>query len=252
MTATEPKKNSESKIEVYQRPDTLSPFDVDITPQAARAIQAIQTGIIPKEQISAHPGKGGKVFRYVKHPHATQLMNDSFGMAWDWEVTSPQVFDDGSAMTLGRMTLNVPYVDSHGMQQVHKRVIQEVGAFDPAPGNPMPKAMRIGSAASRALLKCMFRAFGFGKELYDLKDEEPSPDAAWNVLWNQAKNAKITDPTKRFKDAKELMAFYKEKGYFKSANKEENQQEIVNKFQELYFALAEEIKIRKGYEQFPS
>ncbi len=222
------------KPEVIQ--GEIVPFDTHIDPVAMRAIHYIETGKIPADQLSSHPGKGGKIFKYVKHTHATNLMNNGFGQSWDWEVLNPMIHKDGSASVLGRMTLNLPYTDADGKTQIHKRVIQEVGAFESV-GSGMPEAMRISSAASRALLKCMFRAFGFGKELYPDMDEEITPKEAWNTLLGYATKNKITST--------ELMARLRKEGIFSSEGKltDEEQSYFVTKFEEMWKivrALAEE------------
>jgi hypothetical protein len=215
----------------------LTPFSDAIDPKIAKAIQALRTSTIPKEQISEHPGKGGKKFKYVKHTHATMLMNDAFQQGWNWEVVSYEVFQDTSACVLGRMTLNLPY-DDNGTMKIHQRIIQEVGNFQPI-GGGMNSAASVSSAASRSLLKCMFRAFGFGKELYPDKDEEVTPKAAWNMLLQQAKRFKIEGP--------ELMAMFRAKELIQQAKlTEEDKVVFVDKFEELWKAISEYIDEKKG------
>ena len=217
-------------ISQAQSPEELYIREID--PRMRKAIQALETGKIPKEQISTHPGKGGKTFKYVKHTHATLMMNAAFGQNWDWEVSNPQAFDDTSAMCLGKMTLHFPYVDAKGNVELHTRIITEVGAFQPISGG-MPKAMAIGSAASRALLKCMFRAFGFGKELYPDTEDEVTPEAAWVLLANQAKKVGIDPKT-------ELMGVFRKAGIIpEGALEGEAKKVFVDRFEELWKATSE-------------
>ena len=222
----------------------IVPFDTHIAPDTMRAIEAIRTGKIPSSEISSHPGKGGKVFKYVKHTHATKLMNYAFGESWDWEVTNPMIYSDGSASVLGRMTLHLPYTDLDGKNQIYVRTIQEVGSFEPV-GGTMPMAMRIGSAASRALLKCMFRAFGFGKELYPDIDEAIGPKEAWNTLLQYAVKNKITQA--------ELMAELRKRGIFTSEGKltEEEQSFFVTKFEEMWKIVREMAEEKRGMKPVP-
>jgi len=223
---------------------SMTPFTDAIDPKIAKAIQALRTSTIPKEQISEHPGKGGKKFRYVKHTHATMLMNDAFQQGWNWEVLEYEVFSDTSACVLGRMTLNLPY-DDHGTMKIHQRVITEVGNFQPI-GGGMNAAASVSSAASRALLKCMFRAFGFGKELYPDKDEEVTPKAAWNMLLQQARRFKI--------EAIELMTMFREKGLVKKTKLSEDDKIVfVDRFEEMWAAISEYVDKKRGKkEEVPS
>jgi hypothetical protein len=222
----------------------IVPFDTRIAPVTMRAIQSIQTGKIPSDQISSHPGKGGKIFKYVKHTHATNLMNSAFGESWDWEVTNPQIYTDGTASVLGRMTLHLPYKDDEGHTQVYVRTIQEVGSFEPV-GGTMPMAMRISSAASRALLKCMFRAFGFGKELYPDMDEEISPKVAFNTLLQYAGKNKISQ--------KEMMDRFIKEGIFTHEGKltDEEASLFVTKFEEMWKILRDLAEEKRGLVNLP-
>jgi hypothetical protein len=232
----------EPKQEIIQ--GEIVPFDTHIAPNTMRAIQAIETGKIPSDQISSHPGKGGKIFKYVKHTHATKLMHDGFGQSWDWEVLNPQIYSDGSASVLGKMTLHLPYKDDDGKSQIYVRVIQEIGAFEPV-GGTMPMAMRVSSAASRALLKCMFRAFGFGKELYPDMDEEISPKTAWNTLLQYAVKNKIAQA--------DLMARFRKEKIFTSEGKltEEEQSYFVTKFEEMWKIVREMAEEKRGLVAVP-
>lgn len=224
---------------------SMTPFTEAIDPRVAKAIRAIETSTIPPEQISEHPGKGGKKFRYVKHTHATQLMNDAFRSAWDWEVISYEVFDDNSALAIGRITLHLPYEDN-GIMKVHKRVVQEVGNFQPL-GGGMNKAAAVSSASSRALLKCMFRAFGFGKELYPDKDEEVTPISAWNLLFGQAKRFGITK-------GEDLLKLFVLKKLVPEGKLTEDQKNVfIDRFEDLWKAITEYNDEKRGKkEEIPS
>lgn len=219
----------------------IVPFTDAISPKMAKAIKAIETGTIPPEAISEHPGAGGKKFKYVKHTHATVLMNDAFQSAWDWEVRSYEVFTDGSALAIGRLTLHLPY-EENGEMKIHKRRIQEVGNFKPINGG-MSSAASVSSASSRALLKCMFRAFGFGKELYPDTDEVTTPTGAWNLLLAQAKKMKIPN-------GKVLLEIFVKRGLVPAGEiTEEGQLIFINKFEDLWKAIYEYSEEEKGKRQ---
>lgn len=158
---------------------------LDLSPEVLRAVQSLKTGTLPPEMISNHPGKGGKVFSYVKHTHATQTMNDS-GLLWDFHanIGDAVLYEDRSAAV--PCTLTVRLVLTTG--ETIERSVTEVGAFEDGSG-VMPKAMILASAASRGLPRCMMRMFGWGLELYP--DSRTPPVGWWKALRGYAATKKI-------------------------------------------------------------
>lgn len=173
----------------------------DIPSETYRALMALRTKKIPKGMISVHPGKGDTPFRYVKHTHATEVLTDLYaaGVYFNWDVLDWEVFDDYSTVTRGK--LEVRFRNTKGEWIVLQ--VTEVGAFeDLTTGHKMPKAMRVASAASRALPRAMMRMFGFGLELYP--DVEFTEEQWW---WTVAGNAK-----KKNVPIEEVVQFCKDNG----------------------------------------
>jgi hypothetical protein len=56
----------------------------EISPRYLQAINAIATGRVPESAIHRHPGKGGKVFTYISHPHEreAQMTTSTLGFLW--------------------------------------------------------------------------------------------------------------------------------------------------------------------------
>jgi hypothetical protein len=123
-------------------------------------------------------------------------MNDAMGMMWDWEILDAQVLPDNSGIAFGRMTLH--WEDDTGRE--HTRVITEIGGKEAV--KDMSLAFILQSAASRSLLRCMLRAFGYGIELYTNEDNMTATQA-WGVLEDYAKNkgVKQADLVQAIKDA---------------------------------------------------
>lgn len=180
--------------------------------EAMRAQQMLEEGEIPESAISEHPGKGGKVFKYVKHTFATRQLNLALGPLWSYEVLSWMVYDDRSAVAQVRLTIHYPRNDG----TLFPRVITELGGFKDEVGS-MPKANMALAAVSRGLLRCMLRAFGFGQQFYE-SDEEMTPKDAWNVLHKFAVQNKI--------DSNELVQKMKEVGI--------NRDNLIDRFEEAY------------------
>jgi hypothetical protein len=173
-------------------------LDTQISPESLKAITALRTARIPKEDLRQHEGKSGKIFSYVPHPLATATMNDAFGMNWDWQILDYMVYPDKSAVARGQLILY--YWDRDGNRQ--RRTITEVGGYQFVGDNPV-LANVVLSACSRALLRCMFRAFGYGKELYKEDSKGLTPAGAWDVLKRFAKTKKVKegDLVKAIKEA---------------------------------------------------
>lgn len=170
-------------IEIPER-DTFA-----ITPESLTAIQAIATGKIPKKYLLKHVGKGEKTFTYISHAWCTKVMNDAFPRLWEWEVLGWEVFADGSVIANCRMTIYFP-MKNGGMW---KQAFAEVGSFDGG-GGKMSKSNMVAAAVSRALPRCMLRAFKFALDLYMKEDAAPSltNEEIWNSLMTRAKKFKKT------------------------------------------------------------
>lgn len=192
-----------------------------LDPRQVASRNALLTGKVQHGVIRQHAGKG-KTFDYIPHTEGTQTMLDAFGRLWDWEVLNHDVFADGSAVAYGRMTLF--YYDPEGVL-VHKQSIQEVGAREPITNKEgkivSPTAFTVLGAASRSLLRCMMRAFGYGLELYREEDQEFTVEQALKVLEDYAK-------TRGFKK--------ENRDVWTSAMKEAgiNRENLIDRFQEAY------------------
>jgi hypothetical protein len=208
---------SENQIEV------LLP---NIDPQTAQAIQAITTGKVQPNVIRQYNGKGGKLFSYIPHTDGTKTMQDAFGQRWDWEVVRHDVFADGSAIAYGRISIH--FFDQAG-QQVHTRVIQEVGGREPIVNKDgkvtSVTAFTVLGAASRSLLRCMMRAFGYGLELYREEDEDFTVEQAYLVLQDYARTQGLKDERHRWVDALKAIGITKEN--------------MLDRFEEAYKAIYE-------------
>ena len=161
-------------------------LDTQMSPESLKAITALRTAKIPKEYIKKHPGKGGKIFSYVSHVHATEDMHNALGMNWDWQILDYQLFPDRSAAARGQMTLH--WTDREG--GAHIRTITEVGGFEDLTGK-FPSSNIVLGACSRALLRCMLRAFLYGRELYPEDESTPDEKATWNILVKYATLKKV-------------------------------------------------------------
>jgi hypothetical protein len=90
----------------------------------------------------------------------------------------------------------------------------------------------------------MFRAFGFGKELYPDVEQETTPIMAWNMLLAQAKKFKI--------DKVELMAAFRACGIVKAGElTEEDKSVFIDRFEDLWKALSEYVTV-KNQEAIPT
>lgn len=173
-------------------------LDKELSPQQLSALTALATQKIPDEMILSHPGKGAQTFRYVSHVHATQVMQDS-GLLYDYhaDVGKAQYFDqDHSAAVPCTLTVRLYIKDDDVWVD---KSITEVGVFEDQ-AKTMPRAAVIAAAASRGLPRCMFRMFGFGKELY--KESATPPIGWWAALTRFSRRMGVTDDdlAKRLKD----------------------------------------------------
>lgn len=211
----------------------------EIGPENIKAMDMLLTGIVPPSEISTHPGKGQKTFAYIKHTYATSVLNDAFGMLWDFEIKSYEVFPDTSALAIVATVFHIPMGDN----LFYTRRIEETGNFQPINGG-MNSAASVSSAVSRGLLKCLFRGFGFGKQLYDDKEDIPTPKGAYNVLLQTAKRLKV------FNTGLEMIAYFKTCGLLPADFNPQMEYLFVDNFGEMYEAIGS-AKQDKSFEPIP-
>lgn len=215
--------SEENQVEIV---DSL--LEQQISPEQLRSITALRTSRVPPQHISQHPGKGGKVFKYVKHIDATETMNNAFGMNWDWQIIETVMYPDKTATARGQMTLW--FNDKNG--NLRHRTITEVGAFEDLTGK-MSHANIVLGACSRVLLRCMLRAFGYGQELYD-NDEPPMTNKmAWEIIWKYCHETLKVNISQT-----DLQAKLKEKGITGEV--------MVDRFEEAYALVAEIAKEQRS------
>lgn len=177
--------------------DVQSLTERGITTKSAKALTALLTAKVPADVIKTHKGRGGKVLSYVPHNLATDTMNDALGMDWDWEILDYLLLPDKTAVARGRMTIRyeVNLYDFKGTpvgKEWRTRVITEMGGGEVHGDNPV-LCNQILSACSRALLRCMFRAFGYGGQFYKEQENAPTPSDAWKTLKTYMNKQNVTD-----------------------------------------------------------
>lgn len=208
---------------------------IGITPEAARSLMTLQTGDVPKDAISEHPGKGGKVFSYIDHVYGRSLLwNVQWDIPFDWNVKSYELFPDDSAIVLGELAIYV----HHSTYGTMRLTTTEVGMFE---GNSkMSNAAKVASAASRSFVKCLFARFGIGKELY--KSDNPDKmdrTAAWGVLVAYGESNK--PPV----EAEDIKTKLKENGI-------KTWDDVLNRFHEAYAIVGKmRLEARKPKKQAP-
>jgi hypothetical protein len=175
--------NKQEIVPVEQKPNLMTSMLMEMiapvskmTPQTIEALTNLSNHEAPEYAIQTHPGKGGKVMRYVSHVWVTKQLSDAFGMMWGQGVSNPVVYDDGSASVLVTLYVDFPRKDG----TTYRRTVTEVGAFD-AGGGKLSKAMMIASATSRGLVKCVYRMFRLGENLFE-DVPEPTPRSAWKDI----------------------------------------------------------------------
>lgn len=209
-------------------------LSLDLAPEVVQAVVSLKTGKLPPEMISNHPGKGGRIFSYVKHTHATMTMNNS-GLLWDYDadVGNATLFEDRSAAVPCKLTVRLVLNDGSTIE----RHVTEVGAFEDGTG-VMPKAMILASAASRGLPRCMMRMFGWGIELYP--ESATPPVGWWKALRGYAASKKIA--------SKDLRAELKKRG-FEEEDLELRYEEAVEIINEMSKEKPEKFNDDNGEEQ---
>jgi hypothetical protein len=157
-----------------------------ITPEVLTAIQVFQTGEIPESAIHSHQGKGGKVFKYISHVWVTRQLNAALPHMWSFDLIKYEIFGDGSVGATCKLTIHYP--TRQGVP--FDRTITEMGAFDGG-GGKMSVSNMVASAISRALVRCTFRAFNIGADLYE-EPQEMTAGIAWKALKKLATDHGLT------------------------------------------------------------
>ena len=158
-----------------------------VDPRQVDALNALAAKRVPKNAISEHPGKGGKMFTYVKHTWVTETLQHGLGNAWSFDVQDFQVFSDSVAVR-GTLTVLIPV--NPAARQANDppfitRTMTEIGIYELR--NGVPIAATVASAASRCLCRCVMRMFGIGIEFYKTESDEITPAHAWTTLKEYAK-----------------------------------------------------------------
>ena len=167
-------------------------FEIALSPEAVKAMQAIKGRKVPPDKVKTRPGKGGKTFSYMAHTYATETLLDGFGDRFSHEVLetgidpAPPKGGGPSAWARVRLQVHIPYLQPDGHIQFFTNTITEIGNFDSGGGAMSLAAMR-SSAASRGLARCMMRRFGLGLEFYQ-NDKQLDGKGAWALLWNHVQS----------------------------------------------------------------
>lgn len=172
-----------------------------MSPELLEAIDELKTGDVNPRYIQK---KGG--LDYISHPHATRTMNAVFGPHWEFQNLSYEVFEDGSVSA--RCSLKIKWFDTLSMGWSTREFI-EIGSYVPGKNKEgeiyMAVADRVGAATSRGLLKCMFRAFGYGAFLYKRDHIPMTKSEAYKLILKYADRKLGLTPdevVKAFKKAK--------------------------------------------------
>lgn len=213
-------------------------FTKPLSQERQSAIRALYVPVTPKYLTRTHPGKG-KEFTYIPHHEATRVLIAAMQWMYDYEVVSTTVYDDGSASALCKLTVHIPIGDGNFIVRKVQEVgawetypkkkdskPTKIKADNPllaAPTRPvekteekdeqedeefvgrswnMSKAHLAASAASRGLLRCMMRLFGFGIDLYS-NDDVSTNESAWTTLKNLSKTRGIDE-----EQLKQIMKMY--------------------------------------------
>lgn len=179
-----------------------------MTPSRQYALQLLDgTTPLPKDFVKPRPGAGN--VEYIPHTRGTEVMNNAFGMFWNFFVRSITIDPhDGSATAIVAIVIHVPghpeldrTVEECGSFQAYPKTTtvqeREEGTnkltnktvpcllWDGSPEYTMPASDRAASAVSRGLMKVLYRGWGFGSELYE-DDEYERPQftnqKAYNML----------------------------------------------------------------------
>lgn len=195
----------------------------------ASALTTILNGKIPKEAIRKHPGAGGKSFQYVDHVWVTRKLRQAFGALWSFEASEATIEEDGTATARG--TLRVKFPNNEG--GYIETVFSDYGACLTTKG--MAIANRKLAAASKALVRCAFRAFGVGEEFYDSADDSLTNGRAWDMFKVQVAN------NKRYITMDDITGYCKNNGIEKT--------DLVEKFDDIWKFIYDTIHERKMVEE---
>lgn len=216
-----------------------------LTVQSTKALSALRKREVEPKYVSTHPGRGGKVFSYVDHAHVSDTLLDAFGVWFSHDVVEAHVLDDASAYALVRLTMHEPVFDGETGQLLRTvdTTITEVGTSPSnAGGGTMDLSYRIASAASRGLVKCVARRFGYGLEFYRKSDyEEPTNETAWNLCYDffyRAMNLRSKTENKRTAHRNALVAYL--------ADHDMNNQNVLDRFEECYRLTSQFVDELKG------
>lgn len=173
-----------------------------MSPELLEAIDELKTGEVNPRYIQK---KGG--LDYISHPHATRTMNAVFGPHWEFQNLGYELFKDGSVAA--RCSLKIKWLDIPTNEWISREFI-EVGSYVPGKSDKtgeiwMAEADRVGAATSRGLLKCMFRAFGYGASLYKRDHVPMTKGEAYKLILKYADRKLGLTPdevVKAFKKAK--------------------------------------------------
>ena len=188
-------KNGKAELIVFDAKDLA---EKGISPRSIKALTVLKTAVIPRDQVKTHLGKGGKTFSYVPHNLATETMNDALGMDWDWEILDYQLLPDHTAVARGKMTIRyeakIFNLEGNAIgTEWRTRIVTEMGGSE-VRGKEVPVfSNQILGACSRALLRCMFRAFNYGGQFYKEQEESLTVSQAWVTLHRYATEKKVTD-----------------------------------------------------------
>lgn len=198
-----------------------------VSPKNVEALQILSSGKIPDADIEDHKGADGQVFQYVSHGYVTRLLNNAFGQLWSTEVIETNLYDDNSASVVLKLHIDIPL--SNG--QFYRRTITEVGSHNiPGKSDRVPKADIVAGAASRALYRCVMRAFNIGLDLIQKPETPLRPGKAWETLKSIGiKSGQMTE--------EEVVEFMKSTGV--------KGDQILERYDDLYKSLMQEIDNRK-------
>lgn len=202
-----------------------------ISPTRASALITILKGKIPKEAIRKHPGAGGKTFSYVDHVWVTKKLRQAFGATWSFEASEATIEEDGTASARGTLRVKFPDINNNGWIEM---VFSDYGACQTTKG--MTMANRKLAAASKALVRCAFRAFGIGEEFYDSSaDDALTNKGAWDMFETQVLN------NKKYISMEDLIGYCQNNGITKT--------DLVDRFDEIWGFIYDTIHTRKLQEQ---
>jgi len=180
--------NSEKAIEITDNPLQGFLDSGVISQKKAAAIITVLGGKVPKEVIRTHPGQGGKVFQYVDHVWVTKQLRTAFGPLWGFEASEATIEEDGTATARGTLRVKLPNMIESSPEPFIEMVFSDYGACLTTKG--MSNANKKLAAASKALVRCAFRAFGIGEQFYDSADDSLTNLGAWEAFEHQVHNNK--------------------------------------------------------------